>query len=156
MIRFNAKGDFNLPVGNVDFNKNVVNALHNYLKFMKQNENFIYFYNTDYKGFLNSISIQKNDFVFLDPPYLISMSEYNKLWNEEKEKELCGMLDKLNEDGVRFGITNLINHKGKTNHTFLEWSQKYNRFDINSNYISFNINSSNPPSAMVDIDDGRG
>ncbi len=141
MIRFNAKGDFNLPVGNVDFNKNVVNALHNYLKFMKQNENYISFYNTDYKGFLNSISIQKNDFVFLDPPYLISMSEYNKLWNEEKEKELCGMLDKLNEDGVRFGITNLINHKGKTNHTFLEWSQKYNRFDINSNYISFNDNT---------------
>ena len=27
MLRFNSKGDFNLPVGNVDFNKNVVNAL---------------------------------------------------------------------------------------------------------------------------------
>ena len=30
MIRFNAKGEFNLPVGNVDFNKNVYSALINY------------------------------------------------------------------------------------------------------------------------------
>ena len=30
MLRFNSKGDFNLPVGNVDFNKNVVNALNSY------------------------------------------------------------------------------------------------------------------------------
>lgn len=27
MLRFNRNGDFNLPVGNVDFNNNVVNAL---------------------------------------------------------------------------------------------------------------------------------
>lgn len=30
ILRFNSKGDFNLPVGNVDFNKNVVNALETY------------------------------------------------------------------------------------------------------------------------------
>lgn len=35
MIRFNSKGDFNLPVGNVDFNKNVYIALINYLNFRK-------------------------------------------------------------------------------------------------------------------------
>ena len=27
MIRFNSKGEFNVPVGNVDFNKNVATAL---------------------------------------------------------------------------------------------------------------------------------
>lgn len=30
MLRFNKNGDFNLPVGNVDFNANVVNALEAY------------------------------------------------------------------------------------------------------------------------------
>ncbi len=139
MIRFNSKGDFNLPVGNVDFNKNVYNALMNYLDFRKNNE--IVFENCDYKNFFKKFDIDKNDYVFLDPPYLISMSEYNKLWNENKEIELCNFLDELNANGVNFGITNLIYHKGKENKTFNQWSKKYNVYDIDSNYISFNDNT---------------
>lgn len=139
MIRFNAKGDFNLPVGNVDFNKNVYNALINYLDFRSNNE--IVFENTDYQKFLNKIEFKEKDYVFLDPPYLISMSEYNKLWNDKKEIELCNFLDKLDEKGVRFGITNLIHHKGKENETFNRWSKKYKVYNIESNYISFNDNT---------------
>ena len=139
MIRFNSKGDFNLPVGNVDFNKNVYNALINYLDFRKNNE--IIFENTDYQKFLNKIEFKEKDYVFLDPPYLISMSEYNKLWNDKKEVELCDFLDKLDQKGVKFGITNLIYHKGKENETFKNWSKKYNVYDIESNYISFNDNT---------------
>lgn len=139
MIRFNKSGKFNLPVGNVDFNKNVYKALNDYLEFINNNE--IIFYNKDYKEFLLDINIDENAYVFLDPPYLISMSEYNKLWNEEKEHELCEFLDELDNKGIRFGITNLINHKGKENSTFKEWSQKYNIYSINSNYISFNDNT---------------
>ena len=30
MLRFNGSGEFNLPVGNVDYNKNVNKALHVY------------------------------------------------------------------------------------------------------------------------------
>ena len=139
MIRFNLKGDFNLPVGNVDFNKNVYNALINYLNFRKNNE--VIFENTDYQEFLNKITFKENDYVFLDPPYLISMSEYNKLWNDQKEIELCDLLDSLDEKGVKFGITNLIYHKGKENKTFNSWSEKYNVYNIKSNYISFNDNT---------------
>jgi DNA adenine methylase len=36
MIRFNSKGEFNLPVGNVDFNKNVQMALEGYFSFVKK------------------------------------------------------------------------------------------------------------------------
>lgn len=139
MIRFNSSGKFNLPVGNVDFNKNVYKALNDYLDFMKNNN--VKFYNKDYKEFLLSTDIDKDAYVFLDPPYLISMSEYNKLWNEEKEKELCEFLDHLNEKGVKFGITNLITHKGKENNTFKKWAEKYIVYPISSNYISFNDNT---------------
>lgn len=139
MIRFNGSGKFNLPVGNVDFNKNVYKALNDYLDFMRNNQ--VKFYNKDYREFLLSLEIDKNAYVFLDPPYLISMSEYNKLWNEEKEKELCTFLDELNNRGVKFGITNLIAHKGKENTTFKEWSTKYIVHPIASNYISFNDNT---------------
>lgn len=139
MIRFNGKGDFNLPVGNVDFNNNVYQALNNYLDFVGEHE--IEFFNMDYISFLERIRFEKNSYVFLDPPYLISMSEYNKLWNDKKEDELCEYLDSLNERGIKFGITNLITHKGKVNQRFLEWSKRYCAYDVNSNYISFNDNT---------------
>lgn len=139
MIRFNGKGDFNLPVGNVDFNNNVYQALNNYLEFVGEHE--IEFFNMDYISFLEKIKFGKNSYVFLDPPYLISMSEYNKLWNDKKEDELCEYLDSLNDRGIKFGITNLITHKGKVNKRFLDWSKKYCAYDVKSNYISFNDNT---------------
>ncbi len=139
MIRFNGKGDFNLPVGNVDFNNNVYQALNNYLKFAGEHE--LEFFNMDYIAFLEKIKYGNNSYIFLDPPYLISMSEYNKLWNEKKEDELCEYLDSLNDRGIKFGITNLIAHKGKVNRRFLNWSEKYCIHDVKSNYISFNDNT---------------
>lgn len=139
MIRFNSNGNFNLPVGNVDFNKNVYNSLAGYFKYRKLNN--CYFYNDDYLSFLNTMEFSENDFIYFDPPYLISSSEYNKLWNDDREIELYTCLDKLNEMGVKWGITNLLNHKGKTNEILLSWMKKYNCYDIESNYISFNDNT---------------
>lgn len=88
-------------------------------------------------------------FVYCDPPYLISASEYNKLWNEDKERELYSVLDGLDKRGVRFGITNLVQHKGQENRILLEWSKKYKTFGISSNYISFNDNTIKEDSAEV-------
>ena len=139
MIRFNGEGTFNLPVGNVDFNKNVFAALNSYLDFVENNK--IEFHNQDFSLFLNDIVIDEDSYIYLDPPYLISGSEYNKYWNEEEEIRLCNYLDQLDQKGIKFGITNLINHKGCVNETFLEWSHKYYCFHINSNYISFNDNT---------------
>lgn len=139
MIRFNNNEQFNLPVGNVDFNKNVYTALTNYLSFVKGKD--IVFSNEDYIDFLSKLKFNSDSYIYFDPPYLISMSEYNKLWNPEKEQELCNYLDYLNKQGVRFGITNLITHKDKINSTFVNWAKKYSVYDISSNYISFNDNT---------------
>ena len=139
MIRFNEKEQFNLPVGNVDFNKNVIEAIEGYFNFL--NAHKIRFNNMDFMKFLDEQTFQEGDFVYCDPPYLISESEYNKVWNEEKEMELYFALDKLDIMGVRFGLTNLIRHKGQENKILLRWSQKYECFSINSNYISFNDNT---------------
>lgn len=139
MIRFNSAGVFNLPVGNVDFNKNVYNALIDYLNFAIDKD--ITFYNQDYKTFLSGLRLTKDDFVYLDPPYLISMSEYNKLWNQDKERELYLVLDELDTKGIKFALTNLVSHKGQTNTILMDWVKKYNAHPINSNYISFNDNT---------------
>nr|WP_260604778.1 Dam family site-specific DNA-(adenine-N6)-methyltransferase [Campylobacter sp. MIT 99-7217] len=148
-LRFNAKGDFNLPVGNVDFNLNVLNALKSYFSFMKGKE--LDFYNLDFEDFLKKLDLKKDDFIYLDPPYLISSSEYNKLWSEKEEKRLYEFLAKLNSKKLRFGLSNILRHKGKTNKLLEKFMQNYESFVIKSNYISFNDNSIKKDSLEVFI-----
>ena len=59
MLRFNAKGDFNLPVGNVDFNDNVVKALTSYFNYVRDKE--IQFYSMDFEEFLNSLELTEKE-----------------------------------------------------------------------------------------------
>lgn len=139
MLRFNSNGDFNIPVGNVDFNQNVVNALNSYFEYVYDKD--IYFFNFDFEEFLFRIKPTGDDFIYLDPPYLISFSEYNKLWNESEEYRLLHCLDELNNRNVRFAVSNIILHKNMYNKIFDAWSQKYNVIDITSNYISFHDNT---------------
>ena len=139
MLRFNKKGDFNLPVGNVDFNQNTYNAIVDYFTLLKE-KNTVW-YNEDFRVFLNNIDYREDDLVYLDPPYLITFSEYNKLWNEETERELLNLLDDLNKRNIKFAISNVTHYKGKVNDLFLDWSKHYNSSPIKSNYISFNDNT---------------
>jgi len=139
MLRFNGKGQFNLPVGNVDFNKNVQDALTGYFRQLSQKQ--AEWHNEDYRQFLGNIIFQEGDLVYLDPPYLITFSEYNKLWNEDTERDLLTLLNNLNERGVNFAISNITHYRGRTNTLFLEWSAQYHTHSIKSNYISFNDNS---------------
>ena len=139
ILRFNSKGDFNLPVGNVDFNINTQQAINEYFSFVESKN--IDFYSMDFEDFLNRVQASFGDFVYLDPPYLITFSEYNKLWNEENEIRLIDALDKLNEAEIRFAVSNVLWHKRRYNGIFNEWAQKYNIVRIKSNYISFNDNT---------------
>ena len=139
MIRFNKKGDFNLPVGNLDFNENVYNALNDYFAQMETKQP--QWHSQDYSAFLAEIDFRKDDLVYLDPPYLISSSEYNKMWNEECERNLIREMDRLDAMGVRFAVSNAITYRGKKNDIFGDWAKKYNIHPISSNYISYWDNS---------------
>lgn len=134
MTRFNSKGEFNLPVGNVDFNKNVFNALNNYLEFVEGKN--IEYSSIDYIDFISQQDFKEGDYVYLDPPYLISSSEYNKNWTENDEEKLYSLVDKLDAKGVKFGLSNVTDHKGVSNNILKSWMNKYTIFNIKSNYIS--------------------
>lgn len=139
MLRFNKKGEFNLPPGDVDFNANAYEALSDYFTIL-QNKH-IEWNNLDFREFLHNIEYRQNDLIYLDPPYLITFSEYNKFWNDETEHVLLNLLDELNHEGVRFAISNVTHYRGKINEEFLNWSDHYNSYPIKSNYISFNDNT---------------
>ncbi len=138
MLRFNQKGEFNLPVGNVDFNKNVELSLKNYFTFVKDKS--IDFSSEDFEKFLSGKRFLKNDFIYFDPPYLIASSEYNKTWNKSSECKLLEVVDSLDEKGVNFGISNVIRYNGGHNKIFSSWAKKYKSHDIISNYINYHNN----------------
>jgi len=139
MLRFNSQGNFNLPVGNVDFNSNVVLALNHYFKLVSEKK--IQWFNLDYKDFINTLEIAENDFIYFDPPYLITFSEYNKLWNDDIEKEFVEFLTDLHSTGVKFAVSNVISYKDKENNIFKDWAKSYFTIPIKSNYISYHDNS---------------
>lgn len=139
MLRFNQKGEFNLPVGNVDFNQNVVEALTNYVNLTNQKK--IYWSNEDYKSFLSKILTTENDFIYLDPPYLITSSEYNKFWRQKDDDELYSLLDEFTKKKIRFALSNVVTYKDKENIKLLKWAKKYNVYPVKSNYINYHDNS---------------
>lgn len=139
MIRFNSKGNYNLPVGNVDFNSNTIDALNRY--FALNTSKKTTWSSLDFERFINSLDLSPEDLIYLDPPYLITFSEYNKLWNNDTEQRLLALLDRLSQRNIRFAISNVTHYKGKVNEAFLEWSANYNIHSIKSNYISYHDNT---------------
>ncbi|MFA5024483.1 MAG: Dam family site-specific DNA-(adenine-N6)-methyltransferase [Patescibacteria group bacterium] len=139
MLRFNGGGKFNLPVGNVDFNKNVVSALNNYFGFVKDKK--IRLTSNDFRTYFSGRKYSKNDFVYLDPPYLITASEYNKRWDQEAEADLLKQIDNLDKKGVKFALSNVTRYNGSKNDLLIEWMKKYKSHKIESNYINYHNNS---------------
>lgn len=138
MLRFNGGGCFNLPVGNVDFNKNVVNALNNYFDFVHNKK--ILVSSKDFRDFFSKKDFSKNDFVYLDPPYLISASEYNKFWDQASESDLLDLIDELDKKGIRFALSNITHYNGSKNNLLIKRMKKYRAHKVKSNYISYHNN----------------
>ncbi len=138
MLRFNGGGKFNLPVGNVDFNKNVVNALNDYFDFVHYKK--IIIASKDFKKLFSEKKYFKNDFVYLDPPYLITASEYNKFWDQKSESDLLNLIDNLDKKGIKFALSNVTHYNGSKNDLLVEWMKKYKVHKIESNYISYHNN----------------
>ena len=138
MLRFNGGGRFNLPVGNVDFNKNVARALDHYFDFVKDKK--IVFSSKDFRSYFINKDYFAGDFVYLDPPYLIAATEYNKLWNRESEADLLKIMDSLDKKGVKFALSNVTHYNESKNDLLLDWMKKYNTHKISSNYINYHNN----------------
>ena len=132
-IRFNSKGEFNIAFGKdrSSYNKNIENRIKQFV----ENIYNIEFTNKSFKDF-DIENYKTDDFVYIDPPYLITVANYNENdgWCEDREKELYNYLDTINEKGIKFALSNVFEHKGKSNNILKEWSKKYNINYLNYNY----------------------
>ena len=143
-IRFNQSMEYNTPFGknrssyNLNTKKNIKNFIDklNKINLSITKKRFIDF---DFS------SLGKDDFVYCDPPYLITTGSYNdgnrgiKDWTIDDEKKLLNILDDLNSRGVKFALSNVLVANDKKNDVLTEWSKKYMVYIIkntfnNSNY----------------------
>ena len=135
MWRFNKNEEFNIPVGNVDFNQNVVAALESYILKIKGKK--VEFACGDVFSKYENFVFKKSDFIYLDPPYLITASEYNKLWGETEEMRLLELIDRIDTQGAAFALSNVTHYRGKKNSALISWMKNYNVHEINSKYINY-------------------
>ena len=138
-IRFNSKGEYNLPVGKRDFNKKMQSKLSDFIdRLQRQNCKFTC---TSFTEF-NISDLTKRDFVYIDPPYLITCATYNEQdgWNEKHEKDLLRFLDELNNRNIRFALSNVLRSKGKENTILLDWLSR-NNYKIH--YLNCGYSNSN-------------
>lgn len=138
-IRFNKKGEFNLPVGKRDFNLKMQKKLFDFIERIK-NGDYI-FTNYDFRN-INIDMFSKNSFCYIDPPYLITCATYNESegWTEKDEYDLLDFIKKLDEKHVKFALSNVIEAKGKTNKILKKWIEENNFNVIELNYTYSNSN----------------
>lgn len=134
-FRFNSKGEFNMPFGKdrSRWNDAMKKNLINFQKVITDKD--ILFINKDFRE-LKIDKLNSNDFVYCDPPYLITCATYNEKdgWNKQCERNLLELLDRLNENNVKFALSNVLFSKGKINDILIEWSEKYNVHHLDYTY----------------------
>ena len=142
-FRFNSKHEYNNPFGK---NRSSFNDVmrHNLIKMLSKLQN-VEFSSKEFQDFDFTV-LSKGDFLYVDPPYLITCGSYNDGkrgftgWGEKEEYLLYDILLKLNKTGVKFALSNVVEHKGIKNDILLKW-YKDNGFYLHN--IDFNYKNSN-------------
>ena len=137
-IRFNSNGEFNMPVGKRDFNNSLRKNLKNFITKLKTKN--IEFIKADFREV--AIETTDNTLVYCDPPYFLGTASYNENggWTEQDEKDLLNYLTILDSNGIKFALSNVIEHKGEKNNILDAWIKKYN---YKVHIIECNYNNSN-------------
>lgn len=151
-IRFNDRGEFNLPVGKRDFNDVIRRKLQVFVDKLKAQHPVIQ--NMDFRRF-DINQLDGNSLVYLDPPYLISTATYNEGggWTERDEQDLLDFMDRLNEQGIHFVLSNMLEHKGRKNHLLIDWIEQRNWqvVGINMDYSNSNYQVEGKDSGTVEV-----
>lgn len=142
-LRFNRKGEFNLPVGKRDFNSKMQGKLEAFIDRVKSGD---YRFTTDDFRNVSMEGYTDKSFFYADPPYLITCATYNEQagWTENDEKDLLNYLDVLDKKGIRFALSNVLESKGKKNVILSEWinqNKKFKVIPLNYNYTNSNYHT---------------
>ena len=92
---------------------------------------------------INFDKFSKDDFFYFDPPYLGSVGNYNDgkrgfdTWSEKSEKDLLNLLDRLNDNGIRFALSNNLKYK---NELLDSWKERYKVYSLQDKHLYSSYN----------------
>ena len=112
----------------------------------------IQFFSKDFRK-LKIGGLKGSDFVYCDPPYLITVASYNENggWGEQAERELLSKLDEIDNAGVRFGLSNVLESKGKENTILKEWANRYKVNYLEHTYSNCSYHKKDKESKDVEV-----
>lgn len=141
MVRTNSQGLYNTSHNDTKERpgRSYYNKISGFQHRLKSNNVIIS--NKDFKDIDYSI-LTSQDFVYMDPPYLITEASYNKFWTEDDEVYLYQLLRELASRGVRFGLSNVIKAKGITNKYLEEFSKDFTVHYLDIQYNTYIGNQS--------------
>lgn len=152
-IRFNSSGKFNLPVGKRDYNTKMQEKLSDFIDRLKEGNFDIT--SVDFESF-DLDGYGENDLIYADPPYLITCATYNEKngWNEDRERALHSFLDKVDEQGIRFALSNVLRSKGKENRILIDWidrNPQYRTIPLDHSYSNSNYHTKDRTSVSEEV-----
>ena len=138
-IRFNKKGEFNMPFG---MNRSSFNPTlrKRFVEFVDKLHTLdVEFYSKDFREF-NTHDFEINDFIYIDTPYLGTVATYNENggWTEKDERDVHEFLDRLNGKGIKFALSNVFESKGQSNDILKDWAKQYNVHYLDISYSNCN------------------
>lgn len=154
-IRFNSKGEFNMPFGK---DKSSFNTA---LK-----DKFIDFCNKLHRGDYSFNNVQFNDiekvistnniklqdcFFYCDPPYFNSTATYNENngWTKNNEQDLLDFLCQLNQKGIKWALSNNIT----INPNLVKWADEcgFIIHYINADYSNCNYHKKDKKTKDIEV-----
>lgn len=148
-IRYNNKGLYNVPFGRRNFNPILQKRFVKFVDIIDKNMEFT---NESFDKF-NIEKVSEFDFIYCDPPYLITLATYNENggWNKGEEVKLYNMLDKLDKKGVKFAVSNVLKHKGRENKILMNWSDSYIVHYLDKNYSNCSYQGKNTDEETIEV-----
>lgn len=141
-IVFNKNGGFSVPSGARKswFNPTLRSKLITFQHVLQSKP--IAFYDFDFGKIIDLICLTysedelKDTMIYLDPPYSACCADgsvsrsYGLRWDGDDDMYLIYALDKLDELGVHWLLSNVFENKGVENKLLKKWSEKYNVIEV--------------------------
>lgn len=137
LARFNKKGEYNQTWGKGRKVPDVFSVFNNdveqYLDVLSKNTSL--YQNDDdlFDQILYGWNNKKEILVYLDPPYLLRTEVYDKTWDIKEEKKMFDYIDKLEDQGIAWFMTNYLSvgsGSDEKTHPFIETIKKWDTYPL--------------------------
>lgn len=154
LIRFNSKSDFNMPYGNRCYCEKHYQQMKDWYELIKDKD--IEIKQENAFDILQDTIFNKDDFIYLDPPYSNTLAIYNEKrafggWTIEDDKRLFIILEKLDKCGIKWGMSNVFKNKDYVNEHLIKWCEEHNWHVHHLNFTYSSLGKGNANSDEVYI-----